>query len=305
MKKNTLKTIVISNEDLVKILNEVETSINKDVLPSLESLITKTKDIKKISDNVLYGRLKLKDDSEFFKRLEKVVSKYNDIISNLKDKVENELSDTVTGTSGNINNNIAIAMISEGIFLSNTLVGLLQFIIANNYSEQKVDMDKKIVSENIKNTLILVKLIPELEKADIKKVVVSIGEVPVLKTLRHEETSDIPVELALGFFKDTFKFKSDTLSLIKSFITSTNNTTTNTPEMMFIGNPIYHIRMLLVDIDELRLESYNNEVRLLELRILELKSKDTDKPEIIKAIKYYENKVTSLRLKIAKISKLD
>jgi len=302
MNRRNLKTVILSNDELIEILDTVETSIHKDVLPSLESLIKQTKDLNKITDNVLYGRLKLKHDDEFFKRVEKIVVKYNEILPSLKDKIKNELSDNITSTSGNINNNIALSMISAGVFLSTTLVGLIQFIVANNYSEQKVGMDKKLVSFNIKNTLLLVKVLPEFEKADFKKIVETIGEIPILKTLRYEETSDIPVELAFGFFKDTFKLKSDTLNLIKSFITST---TDNDNAVSFIGNPIYHIRLLLVDIDELRLESYNNEVRLLELRILELKSKDTDKSEIRKAIKYYEDKVTSLRLKIEKISKID
>ena len=305
MKRKNLKTVILSNDELINILDEVTTSIHKDVLPSLEELIKKTKGLTKISNNVLYGRLKLKEDDVFFKRVEKVVIKYNEIIPSLKDKIKNELSDTISGTSGNINNNIALAMVAQGIFLSNTLVGLLQFIIANNYSEQKVDMDKKIVSTNIKNTLLLVKILPELEKADFKKVVDTIGEVPVLKTLRYEETSDIPVDLAVGFFKDTFKLKDNTLNLVKSFITGSNTDKTDDVAVNFIGNPIYHIRMLLVDLTELRLEKYRNEVRLLELRILELKSKDTDKPEIRKAISFYEDKVTALRLKIDKLSKID
>ena len=305
MKRKNLKTVILSNDELINILDEVTTSIHKDVLPSLEELIKKTKGLTKISNNVLYGRLNLKEDDVFFKRVEKVVIKYSEIIPSLKDKIKNELSDTISGTSGNINNNIALAMVAQGIFLSNTLVGLLQFIIANNYSEQKVDMDKKIVSTNIKNTLLLVKILPELEKADFKKVVDTIGEVPVLKTLRYEETSDIPVDLAVGFFKDTFKLKDNTLNLVKSFITGSNTDKTDDVAVNFIGNPIYHIRMLLVDLTELRLEKYRNEVRLLELRILELKSKDTDKPEIRKAISFYEDKVTALRLKIDKLSKID
>jgi len=247
MNRRNLKTVILSNDELIEILDTVETSIHKDVLPSLESLIKQTKDLNKITDNVLYGRLKLKHDDEFFKRVEKIVVKYNEILPSLKDKIKNELSDNITSTSGNINNNIALSMISAGVFLSTTLVGLIQFIVANNYSEQKVGMDKKLVSFNIKNTLLLVKVLPEFEKADFKKIVETIGEIPILKTLRYEETSDIRVDLTAGFLNDTFKWKSNTLNLIKSFITSTID---NDDQLRFICNPIYHTSWLHVGIDE-------------------------------------------------------
>lgn len=75
----------------------------------------------------------------------------------------------------------------------------------------------------------------------------------------------------------------------------------------FIGNPIYHIRMWLVDREIAKYELLKEKRKELELKILELRYKDqgVKDPSIKQQIEYYENKLSRVEYDIAKIEKND
>ena len=71
----------------------------------------------------------------------------------------------------------------------------------------------------------------------------------------------------------------------------------------FIGNPIYHIRLWLVDRDFKKLEALEQKKQLIELRLMELKleARGEKDPNLTKQIRYYEEKLTGLEYDIEKL----
>ena len=303
--------IIYKQDDLLEVVETIDTTINKDVLPNLTELIKITSSKTELSENMLFSQLNLKSDEVFFKRIESIVNKYVKIIPTLKTKISEELSDTVTSNTHNVNTKLVFALISEGIFLSTELVRVFNYITGKFYSEEQSDLDSNIKQQTSHQLMVLVKILPELEKANFKSIVDTIGQVPTLKTLRYEETSTIPTELVLDFFKDTFNIKDFyTTTLLKRFLGyfhfKKEQKSHKDIARSFIGNPLYHIQLLIIDLQSLRLDSIKNDARITELRILELKNNADGLPDakINKAIKYYEEKANKLNLKIKKLSEI-
>lgn len=67
----------------------------------------------------------------------------------------------------------------------------------------------------------------------------------------------------------------------------------------FIGNVIFHIRLWVMDYALWRNESMKEDMRIAELKLLELKSGNVNDPKVQKQIEYYEDKVASLEEKIS------
>lgn len=73
----------------------------------------------------------------------------------------------------------------------------------------------------------------------------------------------------------------------------------------FIGNPIYQIRMWLVDREIAKYELLKEKRKELELKILELRYQEqgTNDPSLKKQIEYYEDKLSGIEYEINKIEK--
>jgi len=71
----------------------------------------------------------------------------------------------------------------------------------------------------------------------------------------------------------------------------------------FIGNPIYHVRMWLVDLEMDRYEVLTEKKKLLELKVLDLKAKKDGEvnPKLTKAIDHYENKLSAVEAEMRKV----
>lgn len=71
----------------------------------------------------------------------------------------------------------------------------------------------------------------------------------------------------------------------------------------FVGNPIYHFRMWLVDREIDKYEALKAKKQVLELKLLDLKARQAGEPDpsLEKQIAYYEDKVVNIEYKIEKI----
>jgi len=71
----------------------------------------------------------------------------------------------------------------------------------------------------------------------------------------------------------------------------------------FIGNPIYHVKMWLVDRQMNRYEVLKEKKRLLELKIMDLKSRSAgeNNAKLEKSIQYYEDKLSNVEYKMRKV----
>jgi len=306
--KHKLKSMTLSQEKMIEIVDTIDKSLKTTLIPALNDLIKETKDKNMLSDNMAFNSLKLKSDSDLFKRLLNVVEKYKKILPDLKVAITDNVSETITTGSNNVNNRIVIALLSEGIYFTEEVVMMLSNLINKFYSKSGSELDTSITSHLSHRLILLIQVIPEMEKADLSKVVESIGNIPTVSTLKFESSSDIPTEVVMGFFKDTIGIKDFyTQTFVKRMLGYFNfktehkkhkNVTKN-----FIGNPIYHLRLFLIDLESLRLERLKDEKSLLELRILELRSGDTD-GKLSKQIAYFENKLNKLDMKIKRLSEV-
>lgn len=96
--------------------------------------------------------------------------------------------------------------------------------------------------------------------------------------------------------KDIVKVSTDKLLIDGKDISAINVLSSNSHKMHisgFIGNPIYHVRMWLVDLEMSYYEYLKEKKKLLELKILDLKAKNDGEhnPKLTKSIAYYENKL--------------
>ena len=306
--KHKLKSMTLSQEKMIEIIDTVDKSLTTTLIPALNDLIKDTKDKTFLSSNMAFNSLKLKNDSQLFKRLLNVVEKYKKILPDLKVAIADNISETIVTGSNNVNNRVVISLISEGVYFTEEVVMMLSNLINKFYTKSGSELDNVITSHLSHRLILLIQIIPEMEKADLGKVVESIGNIPTVSTLKFESSSDIPTEVVMGFFKDTIGIKDFyTQTFVKRMLGYFNfkterkmhkNITKN-----FIGNPIYHLRLFLIDLESLRLERLKDEKSLLELRILELKNEDRD-GTLSKQISYFENKLNKLDMKIKKLSEV-
>ena len=304
-----LNKLALTNDEMLETLDVISKSIVTTTIPALNELMKTTVGKTEIVNNVAFAKLNIKDDAALFKRILSITEKYNKIISSLKSAISDNLPDTITAGSSNINNRLAISLLSEGVYFAKDVPMMLSNLIERYYSKTGTELDPAITSKLTQKLVLLIQILPEFEKADLAKVVDSIGNIPTITTLKHEATSDIPVEVVMGFFKNNFNIKDFyTQTFLKRTLGYFNfkkehkknsNITKN-----FIGNPIYHLRLFLVDLNSMRLESLKEEKGLLELRLLELNESNAD-GKLKRQISYYENKLNKLDMKIKHLSEIE
>jgi len=306
--KHKLRNMTLSQETIMEVIDTVDKSLKTTLIPALNDLIKNTKDEKMLCENMAFNSLKLKSDSDLFKRLLNVVEKYKKILPDLKTAVSDNIAETITTGSNNVNNRLVLALLSEGVYFTEEVVMMLSNLINKFYSKSGTELDSKTTSHLSHRLILLIQIIPEMEKADLDKVVESIGNVPTISTLKFESTSDIPTEVVMGFFRETIGIKDfNTQTYIKRMLGYFNFKKEKRDHRKitkdFMGNPIYHLRLFMIDLESLRLERLKDESSLLELRILELKNEDTD-GILRKQISYFENKLNKLDMKIKRLSEV-
>ena len=303
-----ITTAYIDRDELLEVLSSVEEAINGAIIPNIKDILNNVKGETVLANNTLFSNLNLKTDDMFFKRVLKVCTDYSKIIPALKVKIDEELPDKFNANTSNINIRLALSLVGVGTFLAHSLNDVFMFIIAKFYLRDKIDIDKVLADKIGKKLITLIQKLPELEKANFETLVDIVGNVPVIGTIRDEDTSVIPTDVVKGFMTKTFKIKNIfTLSFIKQALglKSDKTVTAKNIQMNFIYNPIYHIRLFLVDLEELRLERLKDSKRLLELRLLELKNRANTEndPKLKEAITYYENKLEKIDRKIERYLK--
>lgn len=305
-KLQKLQKLYIERDDLLEAMDEIEKNINTVTIPNLKDVSKTVKNEDVLKNNVLFSELNLKSDSEFFTRLLNATERYSKALPVLKKKINDELPDTFSASTSNINTKLALSLVSEGIFLADTVTDIIAYMINKFYTKSGTEIEKSTNAKLSRKLIFLIQVLPELEKAKFDSLVDIIGNVPTIKTLRQEDTSIIPMDVVMGFMTNTFKISDRyTIGLIRRALGFFNGGSKASKSHAaigygFIGNPIYHIRLFLIDLEQLRFEKLKESKRLMELRILELKQKDADNHDekLEKAIKYYEEKLNKLDMKM-------
>jgi len=292
---------LVSKEALLNILDTVSTILKPDTIRIVQDyakVISKYNGPKdKIIKTLMLGKNGYKNDVEFLEDIANIMDRYTMVIPELKSKIDKELPEQIPLRTSNPNIRIAIAMVSTGVFLAKDLPVFIIFLLNKFYlgdNEEKPDL-YGTVDERIK----IINTLKKLKYASFGKIVAVIGSIPEF----DQDPTKIPTTFLTGLFKRNFNITNNNLlNMLVNFITGKKQDV----KTDFIGNPIYHIRIILADLELNRLERYKESKRLAELKLLELKAKlNNASPEelekIRKQINYYEEKIERLNLKIKAI----
>ena len=280
--KNTFHTI--KKEDVVKNLDDIATAIKEEVLPTLDvviknsdlEIINKSKYIKPI---MITSGIKAKDGRELFVKIKGIITNINKALGNLETLVLDELPDIVSDKTITVKDAAILKTISDigNITLFTSDVAYLILIDGNvndtEFPKKKINdvIDGiptygnmlKVYGSNFNNKLENIKKLPDT------KLVLDNKKANMLEKIVSKNAKLIDVPNASSFN----------------------------------GNPIYHVRMWLVDIEMLKYERLKDKKKLIELKIMELKlkAKNESNDKLTKQIEYYEEKLAKIDYKISKI----
>ena len=280
--KNTFHTI--KKEDVVKNLDDIATAIKEEVLPTLDVVI-KNSDLEVINKSkyakslMVTSGIKAKDGRELFVKIKGIITNINKSLNNLETLVLDELPDIVSDKTITVKDAAILKTISDigNITLFTSDVAYLILIDGNvndtEFPKKKINdiIDGiptygnmlKVYGSNFNNKLENIKKLPDT------KLVLDNKKANMLEKIVSKNAKLIDVPNASSFNY----------------------------------NPIYHVRMWLVDVEMLKYERLKDKKKLIELKIMELKlkAKNESNDKLTKQIEYYEEKLAKIDYKISKI----
>jgi len=308
---------LISKEDLLKTLD----ILSKEIKPGMTGY---TQDLTKIvkskeNDNVIvssmvFAPLKLTNDAEFFNIMLKILNNYSKAISDLKTKIDEELPDTIAVTSSNLNIKLAMSLINVGIFLGYTLPTTYSYLITRHYIKSE-DLKSDIYKSVPGSLATTISLITDIKKLNFDELIDMIGKFPTLRNISSSKSA-LPSQVVLGFMKSELgisnkfitSYITKAFSLFKKDRIKSKRTVQSLRDKVgptgFVGNPIYHIKLFLTDIELWNNERIKDNKRLLELKLAKLKmnyatTNDSDaRSKLDDQIEYYTDKIERLDLKL-------
>jgi hypothetical protein len=308
---------LISKEDLLKTLDV----LSKEIKPGMTGytqdmikIIKSKEDNRVIVGSMVFSDLKLNNDVELFNLILKILNNYSKAISDLKNKIDEELPDTISTNSSNLNIKLAMSLINIGIFLGYTLPTTYSYLMTRYYI--KSEDIKSDIYKSVPGSLgTVVSMLKDFKKLNFDDLIDMIGKFPTLRNISSNKSS-LPSQVVLGFMKSDLGVTS---KIITSYITKAFNllkkdrihskrTVQSLKDRVgpsgFIGNPIYHIKLFLTDIELWNYDRIKDNKRLLELKIAKLKinsihtTDSEEKSKLDTQIEYYTEKVERLELKL-------
>jgi hypothetical protein len=272
-------------EDISTLLTNTLAAIDSDIIPMMEQQLQFHKDNKTDIDDIksytllnnMSGR-KYKDVNGL---LNYILNMFNDVSKN-KDKLTklvNDLPNIITKEELTVRDSSVIIVVddlsSAVMFTSDLLyIGILDLGgLDTAYPKKKIaDIESGIASYST--------IIDNYGNGGFSKVIKDI-----------ESASNVKVDT---------NFDNES---IFSVIVGKSGGSPTLPVHGFIGNPIYHIRRWLVDLEIRKYNNLKEKKRLTELKLLSLKSKRDGNVNnaLEKQIEYYEDKIIRVEREIARI----
>jgi hypothetical protein len=269
-------------EDVAKLLEITMSGISESVIPSLDLLINDPKNTNKISDSILNiltqtGNIKHKNNVDIFKDIKATMVTILNSKADIVDLINNELSDYVTDNKPKAKDLAIIRLINDISHISLYLPDLIYILIMDNNDN---DVPTKRIKEIRGDAGSFAEIYKAYSGTKLKTVIEDITNIGDVEIDPNVSKSIMGVALS----------KSGKLAKLPVI----NN---------FINNPIYHIRMSLVDREIRQYEALQEKKRLIELRVMELKLKQNEKdtPKLRKQIQYYEDKIAAIEYQLFKI----
>lgn len=259
--------------------------LNDELLTSFQ-VITQDKDIQVIKKNTyltnFYKQADIKASNNFealvkMESFFKEMSKAESTIRKLTDK---HISKVIANTSIKAKDGAIIKILTDCFSMVSYTLDFLYFIIVDEKHSELPKIKFNKIREGLVNYITLYKTYSKY----FDKMLVDVTNIP-----------DEEFELEIDEVKQQ----------MKEMIIAQNSKLVTLPVSGFIGNPIYHFRMWLVDRDFKEIEDLKIKKQLIELKLMELKLKEKNEEDanLTKQIAYYEDKLTSIEYKIEKLQK--
>lgn len=277
--KNLMSGNSVNKKDNILVLSQsCMDNINKYVLPSIEHLIKSVDAIPDKSGLVQLGvslGLKTRDKKDVLNTIKDFFERAETCLHGMSRVIEKDFPTLITAKTTTFKVGTVLRVIDDISSMSLFCLDILYYAISNPDSIDKA-YSKHINGNYASFCSLFMTYNRELEEITKKAPSIS-NEIISL---------DGPTS-----FSDTLARKSG--DIINLPTNRANN---------FIYNPIYHIRLWLVDRDIEKYNANKDKKELLELKVLSLKlAKDdpnADIEKIDKQIAYYEEKITDLNYKI-------
>jgi len=272
----------VKKEDVVKSNTNVFNNIHNDVIPMLDQVIAnsdliKIKDSKIVKTLINTTKLKARTSKEFFIKLKAMfvnIDKQHKTMETLLDK---DLNTFITNNAAQGRDVTILKVVQDLGAMSQYVMDLSYYILAIG---QETDFPKnkfKTVQADIGEFGIMVKIY-------------STNFDKMLKDINKVSTNIVHIN-------------DGKVSMLEKLFSTSGKTVSLPMASNFINNPIYHIRMWLVDDEIDKYESLKDKKRLIELKLMELKLDESGEHDskLTSQIAYYENKLSKMEYDIQDI----
>lgn len=276
----------VKKEDVVKTSEFIFSNLVNDVIPALDIVILDG-EISAIKDSdilhniaKLSNNIKSKDNKDFLIKLKSVMENIASNENKFTLLINSELSDNVTDNNSTPKDGAILRVLNDIGAMNKYILDLVYFVILDKDETMFPKLKMKQIRENIPTFIVTL----DTYSKDFSKLIDNIKHI-----------SNVNINIIDG--------NNETLS---SFINSASKNVVLPNTQGFINNPIYHIRMWLVDREITKYESLKDQRRLIELRLMELKLKNngSNDPKLAKQVEYYENKISKIEYEISEIEKI-
>ena len=260
-------------------------SLENEVLPALDVFISSN--IKELSKNKFLSNsfslmgIKSSNSLDGVKELRDM---FQDIMSyeQKMDKLILNMNNVLLDKNTSLKDGTLVRVIEDLTFMSLYVLDFLYYSILDesdtNFTKMKIEVIKNELPE-------FIKLVKYYNK-NIKNILDEILELP-----------DVPVSIS----------QTDSSSMLDTFLKKIKKISFIPTANGFVGNPIYHFRMWLVDREIRKYEALKDRKEALELRLMELRYQESGSTDenIKERIAYFEEKISKIEYEIAKIEKDD
>lgn len=260
-------------------------SLENEVLPALDVFISSN--IKALSKNKFLSNsfslmgIKSSNSLDGVKELRDM---FQDIMSyeQKMDKLILNMNNVLLDKNTSLKDGTIVRVIEDLTFMSLYVLDFLYYSILDesdtNFTKMKIEVIKNELPE-------FIKLVKYYNK-NIKNILDEILELP-----------DVPVSIS----------QTDSSSMLDTFLKKIKKISFIPTANGFVGNPIYHFRMWLVDREIRKYEALKDRKEALELRLMELRYQESGSTDenIKERIEYFEEKISKIEYEIAKIEKDD
>lgn len=256
-------------------------SLENEILPALDVFISSN--IKALSKNKFLSNsfslmgIKSSNSLDGVKELRDI---FHDIMAYEQkiDKLILNMNNVLLDKNTSLRDGTLVRILEDFTFMSLYVLDFLYYSILDendtNFTKKKIEVIKTELPEFIK----LVKYY----NRNIKSILDEILELP-----------DVPVSIS----------QTDSSSMIDNILNKLKKVLFIPTANGFVGNPIYHFRMWLVDREIRKYEALKDRKEALELRLMELRYQESGSTDdnIKERIAYFEEKISKIEYEIAKI----